>query len=123
MDVLADSNGKRNMVDKPPCRAFYLTLLLMITLGHAVWFSVRVYPLIQFSLGGGGPLTVAFMEREKKVPDGLKADASSTGRSIPYKLVAETDKYYVVLSPEQNEKSIEVSRDSVVGIVVLQASQ
>ena len=33
---------------------FYLGFLLIIVLGYTVWFSVRVYPLIPFSLGGGG---------------------------------------------------------------------
>ena len=102
---------------------FYLTVLLMTTLGYALWFSVRVYPLIPFSLGGGRPLTVAFMESEKKFPDGIKPDTSTTNRSIPYNLLAATDKYYVVISPNINEKSIEVSRESVAGIIVLAESR
>ncbi|HLV96123.1 MAG TPA: hypothetical protein VKS44_13100 [Candidatus Acidoferrales bacterium] len=102
---------------------FYLSLLLMTGLAYVLWFSVRVYPLIPFSLGGGRPLTVAFMASEKKFPDGIKADTSTTNRSIPYGLLVATDKSYVVMSPNQNEKSIEVSRDSVAGIVVLQESR
>lgn len=37
-------------------------------------------------------------------------------------LLPETDKYYVVVSNNQNEKSIELSKDSVAGIVVLGGS-
>jgi hypothetical protein len=32
---------------------------------YGVWFSSRIYPLIPFSLGGGKPLTVVFIEGEK----------------------------------------------------------
>jgi hypothetical protein len=98
---------------------FHLTLLLTIVLAYVLWFGARIYPLIPFSLGGGRPLTVAFIEGEKKLPDGIKADLSLK-RSIPYKLLVTTDKSYVVLSQDTNEKSIEVSRDSVAGIVVLE---
>lgn len=108
------------LINRQHAVPFYSTLLLMIALGYILWFSVRVYPLIPFSLGGGNPLTVAFMESEKKFPAGIKADTSTTNRSIPYRLLMATDKYYVVISPNRYEKSIEVSRDSVAGIVVLE---
>jgi MFS family permease len=97
---------------------FYMTLLLTIVLGYVLWFSVRVYPLIPFSLGGGRPLTVAFIASERPLPEGIVKDGSSQ-RSVPYKLLMETDKSYVVLSPEHNEESIEFARDSVDGMVVL----
>jgi hypothetical protein len=97
---------------------FYLTLLVTIVLAYTLWFSVRVYPLIPYSLGGGRPLTVAFIEGDKNLPDGIEADESSK-RSIPYALLVATDKYYVVVSPERGEKSIEVSRESVAGMIVL----
>ena len=45
---------------------FYLTLLLTVVLVYTAWFSGSIYPLIPFSLGGGRPLTVAFIEGEKK---------------------------------------------------------
>jgi hypothetical protein len=102
---------------------FYSTLLLMIALGYVLWFSVRVYPLIPFSLGGGGPLAIVFMEGEKKFPHGIIADTSTPNRSIQYMLLAETDKYYVVVSNNRNEKSIELNKDSVAGIVVLGGSR
>jgi hypothetical protein len=98
---------------------FYLVTLCMLVLGFAVWFSVRIYPLIPSSLGGGKPLTVVFFEGDKKMPDEIQREGSSK-RSIPYKLVLSTDKYYVVLSPNPKERSMEISRDSVAGMIVLE---
>ncbi|SRR6266571_5803255 len=96
-----------------------LTGLCVLLMAFAVWFSVRIYPLIPSSLGGGKPLTVAFFEGDKKMPEEIQRQGS-TRRSIPYKLVLSTDKYYVVLSPSSKERSLEVSRESVAGMVVLE---
>jgi len=109
------------LVNRRHAAPFYLILLLAIALGYVFWFSARIYPLIPFSLGGGRPLTIAFIAGEKKLPDEIKADISLK-RSIPYQLLVTTDRSYVVVSQEPNEKSIEVSRDSVGGIVVLEES-
>jgi hypothetical protein len=98
---------------------YYLTALFVLVLCYAVWFSVRIYPLIPFSLGGGEPLTVAFFEGEKKMPDEIQKPVPSAKRSVPYKLLLATDKYYVVVSPSDKERSLEISRDSVAGVVVL----
>jgi hypothetical protein len=98
---------------------FYLTLLLMIALSYAVWFSVRVYPLIPFSLGGGAPLTVVFIEGERKMPQEIQRPDPGAKRSIPYKLLLSTDRYYIVVSPSPDERSLEISREAVAGIVVL----
>ncbi len=98
---------------------FYLTTLCILLMVFAVWFSVRIYPLIPTSLGGGRPLTVVFFEGDKKMPDEIQRDGS-TKRSIAYKLVLSTDKYYVVLLPDPKERSMEVSRDSVAGMIVLE---
>jgi len=91
----------------------------MIVLWYALWFSARIYPLIPSSLGGGRPLTVAFIEGDKKLPEEIKKPNQSAKRSLPYKLVVATDKYYVVISPDQKERSMEISRESVAGLVVL----
>lgn len=101
---------------------FYLKSLLMIVLCYALWFSVRIYPLIPFSLGGGKPLTVAFIEGERKMPDEIQKADRSAKRSIPYKLLLATDKSFVVVSPSDKERSVEISRDSVAGMVVLAAN-
>jgi hypothetical protein len=107
------------LVNRRHAAPFYLILLVAITLAYVFWFSARIYPLIPFSLGGGRPLTIAFIAGEKKLPDEIKVDISLK-RSIPYQLLVTTDRSYVVLSQDPNEKSIEVSRDSVAGIVVLE---
>ncbi len=98
---------------------FFLVTLLMTVLGNALWFGARVYPLIPFSLGGGRPLTVVFFEGEKKMPEEIRRSSESAKRSVPYRLLLATDKYYVVLSPSDKERSLEISRESVGGIVVL----
>lgn len=100
---------------------FYLASLLMIVLCYALWFSVRIYPSIPFSLDGGKPLTVAFLEGEKGMPNEIQKSDRSAKRSAPYKLLLATDKSFVVVSPSDKEISLEISRDSVAGIVVLAA--
>jgi len=94
----------------------------MIVLCYAVWFSVRIYPKVPFSLGGGNPLTVAFLEGEKRMPDEIQKADRSAKRSVPYKLLLATDKSFVVVSLSDKERSLEISRDSVAGIVVLAAN-
>jgi hypothetical protein len=97
---------------------FYLSLLLCIVGLYVSWFSKNIYPLIPYSFGGGRPLTVVFIPGEKKLPDGLKLDATLK-RSVPYELLATTDRYYVVLSQEPNQLSIELSRDYVAEMIVI----
>jgi hypothetical protein len=41
---------------------------------------------------------------------------------FPYKLLLATDKSFVVVSPSDKERSVESSRDSVAGMVVLTAN-
>jgi hypothetical protein len=64
-------------------------------------------------------LTVAFIEDEKRFPDGIRVEGTSNC-SVPHKLLAATEKYYAVFSQASNEKSIEFDRDSVAGMVVLE---
>jgi hypothetical protein len=115
-----DPEKETKWVNRTHAALFYLAFLLVIVIGYAVWFSVRVYPLIPFSLGGGRPLTVVFIEGEKKMPEEIQKPDPALNRSIPYKLLLSTDHYYVVISPSSSERSIEVSREAVAGIVVLQ---
>jgi hypothetical protein len=91
----------------------------VLVLAYAVWFSVRIYPLIPFSLGGGKPLTISFFEGDKKMPDEIEKSDRSAKRSVPYKLLITTDRYFVVVSPSSNERALQISRDSVSGIVIL----
>jgi len=109
---------KESWLIKPSHTGFYSITLFMLVLAYTVWFSVRIFPLIPASLGGGRPLSVVFFEGEKKMPDEIQRDGA-TKRSIQYKLILSTDKYYVVLSPSSRERSMEISRDSVAGMIVL----
>jgi hypothetical protein len=115
----ADSNSETWWMNRSHAAPFYLASLLMIVLCYVVWFSVRIYPLIPFSLGGGKPLTVEFFEGDKKMPDEIQKTDRYAKRSIPYKLLLATDKYFVVVSPSDKERSLEIRRDSVAGMVVL----
>jgi hypothetical protein len=110
------------LVNRRHAAPFYVTTLLSVALAFLVWFAVRIYPLIPSSLGGGRPLTVVFVEGEKTFPGGISADAGLK-RSVPYRLLVATDKSYFVLSPDRNEQSIEVSRESVAGMIVLAEHQ
>lgn len=97
---------------------FYATLLTSIFLAYAFFFAIRVYPVIPYSLGGGKPLTVVFLLGDKRVP-GVSARDSSSRVSLPYKLLASTDKSFFILSSDSAQESIEFNRDAVVGVVVL----
>jgi len=116
----ADTQKETWWLNRTHAAPFYLALLVMIVASYAVWFSVRIYPLIPFSLGGGKPLTVMFLEGDKRMPDGIERPEPDAKRSVPYKLLLSTDRYYVVVSPLPNERSMEISRDAVAGIIVLQ---
>lgn len=97
---------------------FYATLLCYLVVQYTIWFSGQVYPSIPFAAGGGRPLTVVLMEGEKKFPEGIK-EAEGGKKSIPYKLLMTTDKSYILQAQPPGELSIEVSRDSVAGMVVM----
>lgn len=101
--------------------SFYLTLLGVLFFIYILYFAGAVYPGIPFSLGGGRPLSVMFLSGEKSLPDGILRDGTSH-RSIPYKLIAVTDKSYIVLSQNKNEQSIEFNREAVQGMVILRES-
>jgi hypothetical protein len=97
---------------------FYLSAVFTVCLFYLFWFSAHIYPLIPFSWGGGKPLTVVFFENEKRLPEAIQAGSISS-RSVPYELLAATDKYYVLIGKDPSELSMEISRDSVAGILVL----
>jgi hypothetical protein len=114
-----DPNKETRMINRSHAAPFYLTFLIMIVISYAVWFSARIYPLIPFSFGGGRPLTVVFFEGKEKMPDEIQKPDQSAKRSIPYKLILTTDRSYVVVSPSDRELGMEISRESVAGMVVL----
>ncbi len=100
---------------------FYLTVLFLGILAYASNFATMFYPLIPYSLGGGKPRTIVFIPSKDGLPTGIAKDNSS-GKSVPYRLLTETDRSYVVISPTTNEESIEIGRDTVQGMVVLKES-
>lgn len=119
MSWQADTKKETWWMNRSHAAPFYLALLLMIVMSYTLWFSVRIYPMIPFSLGGGRPLTVAFIEGEKKLPSEIKKADPGAKRSLPYELLLTSERSYVVRSPDPSEKSIEISRDSVAGMTVL----
>jgi hypothetical protein len=120
MSWRTETGKETRWMNRSHAAPFYLAFLLVVMLGYTVWFSARIYPLIPFSLGGGRPLTVVFVEGDKKMPEEIQRTEGSIKRSIPYKLLLSTDRYYVVVAPSPKERSLEVSRDSVAGMVVLE---
>jgi hypothetical protein len=122
MSRRAEKNKETWSMIRGHAARFYLGSLLMIVIWYALWFSVRIYPLIPFSWGGGKPLTVAFFEGEKKMPEEIQKVEQSARRSITYKLLLATDKSYIVVSPSDKERSVEISRDSIAGMIVLAAN-
>jgi hypothetical protein len=89
------------------------------TAGFYIWFfAVNIYPAIPYEWGGGKPLDVIFLEGDKLLPDGIVKDGN-TRHSIAYKLLVVTEKSYVVLPQLPNQKSLQLGRESVQGIIVL----
>jgi len=119
MSARTDDKTETWWCNRSHAAPFYLAFLLITALAYSVWFSIRIYPLIPFSFGGGKPLTIEFFEGDKRLPDEIKKPDSNAKRSIPYRLLLTTDKDYFVVSPTSNEQSLEVNRESVAGIVVL----
>jgi MFS family permease len=132
----ADTNKKTWWMNRSYAAPFYLALLLMIMLCYTLCFSVHIYPNIPFSMGGGEPLTVVFFAGDREMPAEIQRPDPSAKRSIPYKLLLATDKYFVVVLPcdkegstvvllpcgkegSKQKGSIEISRDSVAGMLVL----
>jgi len=93
--------------------------LAMTIAGLYIWlFAVNIYPAIPYAWGGGKPLEVIFLEGEKPLPDGIIRE-NNTRHSIAYKLLAVTEKAYVVLPQAASQKSVQFDRESVQGIIVL----
>jgi hypothetical protein len=90
------------------------TVLLSIFLVYLSYFSRIVYPSIPHAFGDEKPLSVCFIEGQKPLPNSLVTDGRSH-RTIPYQLLDASERSYYVISL----KAIEISRDSVDGVVVL----
>ncbi len=101
--------------------SYYAALLISIFLLYVLFFAGRIYPLIPYSLGGGRPLTVVFLIGEQNKPEFLVRDNSGRA-SIPYKLLATTERTFIIMSRDPHQRSIEFNRDSVSGMVILKES-
>jgi hypothetical protein len=84
---------------------------------YALLFAGLFYPLIPASLGGR-PRTIIFIPAKDGLPIGIVKDNAS-GESVPYKLLEVTDRSYVVVSANPNEVLIEINRDAVQGMIVV----
>ena len=95
---------------------------LILFLGYLSYFTFRVYSQIPFWAGGGKAQTIAFLLKvdSKAEVSPVSPDKATQDRSIPYKLILETDTSYIVLSENPKEKAIKVNRDAVAGFVVLE---
>jgi hypothetical protein len=93
---------------------------LFYFLAYISYFSTNIYPQIPHELGGGKPLSVIFLlkSNEGQSLQPLTSDASGR-RSIPYKLLIETDSAYVVLSTDTKEFVLRINKDAVNGYSVL----
>jgi hypothetical protein len=87
---------------------------------YALLFAGLFYPLIPASLGGGRPRTIIFIPAKDGLPIGIVKDNAS-GEPVPYKLLEVTDRSYVVISANPNEVLIEIDRDAVQGMIVVNA--
>jgi hypothetical protein len=93
---------------------------VLLFLAYMNYFARRLYSEIPFAIGGGKPQPVAFLLRQdpRGGPAPLVPDESGK-RSIPYRLVLETDASYTVLSEVAKERAIQFNHDAVQGYVVL----
>jgi hypothetical protein len=81
-------------------------------------FARRLYSDIPFAIGGGKPQTIVFLTKQNDKQSTLLRE-QSTGKSVPYKLLLETDLTYTVLSDVATENAIQVNRETVAGYVIL----
>lgn len=84
-------------------------------------FAEDFYSRLPFAFGGGDTRQVVFWLG--KIESGptttlLERDGDS-GYTIPYELLLENENSYVVISPKDNQRSIEFDRKAVGGVVVL----
>ena len=61
---------------------------------------------------------MVFVPGEKKLPDGIELDKTGS-RSVPMKLLATTDKYYIVVPNTPGQLSVELNLEYVAEMVVL----
>jgi hypothetical protein len=98
----------------------------VLALAVSVMFSLRifardVYPTVPFPIGGGQTRQVLFWlgpQSTSAATAFLERDGSSE-YTISYELLLENESSYVVISPKDNQRSIEFERKAVEAMVVL----
>jgi hypothetical protein len=100
--------------------AICLSTSVFFFFAYLSYFARHVYAEIPFAMGGGKPQTVLFLTRRSD--DGVtfpQASGQPNNRSIPYKLILETDSTYTVLPENTSENAIQFNRDAVTGYIIL----
>jgi hypothetical protein len=83
-------------------------------------FGLGLYPDIPFSMGGGDTRQVIFCLGAKSAltTTFLERDGENV-YTVPYELLLENENTYVVISPKDNQRSIEFDRKAVEEMVIL----
>jgi hypothetical protein len=81
-------------------------------------FALSIYPALPFPVGGGQTREVVFWLGPHSTAAFLERDGDS-GYTVPYELPLENENSFVVISPKDNQRSIEFDRKVVEGMVVL----
>jgi hypothetical protein len=113
-------NGETHGIKRTFPLAFLGAVSVFTFFAYMSYFANRLYSEIPFAIGGGKPQTVLFLMKQNH--DGAPApvvQGQSGERSIPYKLILETDTTYSVLSEVETENAIQFNHDAVNGYVIL----
>jgi hypothetical protein len=98
--------------------SFAMTFFIVMALGATQYFAYRFYSLVPYEFGGGQPLPVVFVLKANEARDAITQDASGK-KSIPYGLLMETSDAYFVVSSEKDQRAIELKKDAVEAVVIL----
>jgi len=100
--------------------AFLAVLCLLFFFLYLGYFARHLYSEIPFAIGGGKPQTVIFLTKQNRDGETFPvASGQPNNRSIPCKLILETDSTYAVLSENTSENAIQFNRDAVTGYIIL----
>jgi hypothetical protein len=101
---------------------FPLALCVLTFFGYMSYFARSLYSEIPFAIGGGKPQTISVLVKQNhdRASAPVVLEQLGGARSIPYRLVLETDLTYTVLSGVPKEGAIQLNRDSVAGYIILE---
>jgi len=95
------------------------TIIVMIFVTCILQFAKDLYPRIPYSLGGGQTRQVKFWLGPGTAFDSFLERDGTTPYTVPYELLLENDNSFAVISPKDNQRSIEFDRKAVGGVIVL----